>query len=80
MPKKPSVPEPAAPDREAPAEVATAEEIAEGRPTPAQEAAAGEEPTPEISTRYAELADELRGHQYRNYVLDAPTISDAVIA
>ncbi len=77
MPKKPSVPEPAAPDLEAPAEVATAEEIAEGRPTRAQEAAAGEEPTSEISTRYGELADELRGHQYRYYVLDAPTISDA---
>jgi DNA ligase (NAD+) len=77
VPKKPSVPEPAAPDLEAPAEVATAEEIAEGRPTRAQEAAAGEEPTSEISTRYGELADELRGHQYRYYVLDAPTISDA---
>ncbi len=77
MPKKPSVPEPAAPDLEAPAEVATAEEIAEGRPTRAQEAAAGEEPTSEISTRYGELADELRGHQYRYYVLDAPTVSDA---
>ncbi|WP_127554099.1 NAD-dependent DNA ligase LigA [Actinoplanes sp. OR16] len=27
--------------------------------------------------RHAELADEIRGHQYRYYVLDAPTIADA---
>ncbi|MEU4687739.1 NAD-dependent DNA ligase LigA [Actinoplanes sp. NPDC023714] len=27
--------------------------------------------------RHAELADEIRGHQYRYYVLDSPTISDA---
>jgi DNA ligase (NAD+) len=46
-------------------------------PTAAQEAAAGAEPTPEASTRHAELSDELRGHQYRYYVLDSPTISDA---
>jgi DNA ligase (NAD+) len=46
-------------------------------PTAAQEAAAGAEPTPEASTRHAELSDELRGHQYRYYVLDSPTVSDA---
>ncbi|MET0424498.1 MAG: NAD-dependent DNA ligase LigA [Actinoplanes sp.] len=45
--------------------------------TPEQEAAAGKDPTPEVSTRHAELAEELRGHQYRYYVLDAPTIQDA---
>jgi DNA ligase (NAD+) len=59
------------------ADVEVAEEIAEGRPTPEQEAAAGAEPTPEVSTRHAELSDEVRGHQYRYYVLDSPTVSDA---
>ncbi|XVV11668.1 NAD-dependent DNA ligase LigA [Actinoplanes sp. CA-131856] len=46
-------------------------------PTAELEAAAGKDPTPEASARHAELSDELRGHQYRYYVLDAPTISDA---
>jgi DNA ligase (NAD+) len=64
-------------DGESPAEVGAAEEIAEGRPTPAQEAAAGKDPTPEASARHDELSDEVRGHQYRYYVLDSPTISDA---
>jgi DNA ligase (NAD+) len=45
--------------------------------TAEQEAAAGSDPTPEASARHAELADELTQHQYRYYVLDAPTISDA---
>ncbi|MEU4561289.1 NAD-dependent DNA ligase LigA [Actinoplanes sp. NPDC023936] len=36
-----------------------------------------EDPTPQASARHAELADEIRGHQYRYYVLDAPTIPDA---
>jgi DNA ligase (NAD+) len=45
--------------------------------TAAQEAAAGADPTPEASARHAVLADELTQHQYRYYVLDAPTISDA---
>jgi DNA ligase (NAD+) len=54
-----------------------AEQLAEGRPTAEQVAAAGAEPTPEASTRHAELSDELTGHQYRYYVLDSPTISDA---
>ncbi|WP_246595583.1 NAD-dependent DNA ligase LigA [Actinoplanes auranticolor] len=40
-------------------------------------AAAGAEPTPEASARHAELSDEVRGHQYRYYVLDSPTVSDA---
>ena len=52
-------------------------ELELGRPTKAQEAAAGAEPTSEASARHAELSDELRGHQYRYYVLDSPTISDA---
>ncbi|GIF03029.1 NAD-dependent DNA ligase LigA [Actinoplanes siamensis] len=34
-------------------------------------------PSAEASARHAELADEIRGHQYRYYVLDAPTVSDA---
>lgn len=54
-----------------------AEELAQGQPTAEQVAAAGAEPTPEASTRHAELSDEVRGHQYRYYVLDSPTISDA---
>nr|WP_296074661.1 NAD-dependent DNA ligase LigA [uncultured Actinoplanes sp.] len=53
-----------------------AEQLAEG-PTPEQIAAAGEDPTPEASTRHAELADEVRNHQYRYYVLDAPIVTDA---
>ncbi len=67
----------AAPAGESQAEVDIARELAEGHPTRAQEAAAGAEPTPEASSRHAELSDEVRGHQYRYYVLDAPTISDA---
>ncbi|MET8150760.1 NAD-dependent DNA ligase LigA [Actinoplanes sp. NPDC049668] len=50
---------------------------AEARPTPEQVSAAGAEPTAAASTRHAELSDELRGHQYRYYVLDSPTIADA---
>ncbi|MEU4428249.1 NAD-dependent DNA ligase LigA [Actinoplanes sp. NPDC024001] len=44
--------------------------------TPELEVAAGKDPTSQASARHAELADEIRGHQYRYYVLDAPTISD----
>jgi DNA ligase (NAD+) len=47
------------------------------QPTAAQEAAAGAEPTAEAKTRHAELSEEVRGHQYRYYVLDSPTIADA---
>src|SRR3954468_11890648 len=45
--------------------------------TAEQEDAAGQEPPPDASARHAELSDELRQHQYRYYVLDAPTVSDA---
>ncbi|MFU8850384.1 NAD-dependent DNA ligase LigA [Micromonospora sp. SL1-18] len=45
--------------------------------SPAQEAAAGAEPTLEALERHATLGQELTEHQYRYYVLDAPTISDA---
>ncbi|MFC7340901.1 NAD-dependent DNA ligase LigA [Saccharopolyspora griseoalba] len=30
----------------------------------------------DVRERYAELAEEVRGHQFRYYVLDSPTISD----
>lgn len=43
----------------------------------AQEAAAGAEPTPDARERHATLSQELTEHQYRYYVLDAPTITDA---
>ncbi|MEV6601929.1 NAD-dependent DNA ligase LigA [Actinoplanes sp. NPDC051346] len=52
-------------------------ELVAGQPTAEQVAAAGAEPTPDASARHAELSDEIRGHQYRYYVLDAPTVSDA---
>ncbi|MFC4021410.1 NAD-dependent DNA ligase LigA [Micromonospora sp. GCM10011542] len=45
--------------------------------SPAQEAAAGGEPTPQARERHATLSRELTEHQYRYYVLDAPTIADA---
>ncbi|MFG2056597.1 NAD-dependent DNA ligase LigA [Micromonospora sp. NPDC048930] len=45
--------------------------------SPAQEAAAGAEPTPAARERHATLSQELTDHQYRYYVLDAPIISDA---
>ncbi|CAM3656362.1 NAD-dependent DNA ligase LigA [Kibdelosporangium persicum] len=31
----------------------------------------------DVRTRHAELAEEIRGHQFRYYVLDSPTVSDA---
>ncbi|GGK98863.1 NAD-dependent DNA ligase LigA [Mangrovihabitans endophyticus] len=52
-------------------------EIPATAPTAAQEAAAGAEPTPQARTRHAELSEEISGHQYRYYVLDAPTVPDA---
>lgn len=58
------------------------EAIPEPEPTvdlsvsPAQEAAAGEEPTPEARERHAALCTEISEHQHRYYVLDSPTISD----
>ncbi len=61
---------------DSPAEVDVAEELADGGPSPERAAAAGKDPTPEASARHAELSDEVSGHQYRYYVLDAPTISD----
>ncbi|HWB36284.1 MAG TPA: NAD-dependent DNA ligase LigA, partial [Rugosimonospora sp.] len=48
----------------------------EGAQAAAIEAAAGAEPTTQARERHAALAEELDAHQYRYYVLDAPTISD----
>jgi DNA ligase (NAD+) len=45
--------------------------------TAAQEARAGKDPAPEARARHAALAAELDQHQYRYYVLDQPTASDA---
>ncbi|MEU7675860.1 NAD-dependent DNA ligase LigA [Micromonospora taraxaci] len=45
--------------------------------SPAQEAAAGAEPTPQARERHATLSQELTEHQYRYYVLDSPTITDS---
>ncbi|HEV7709636.1 MAG TPA: NAD-dependent DNA ligase LigA [Asanoa sp.] len=54
----------------------SSEEIPEQRLTAAQAAAAGAEPPAEARSRHAVLADEIDGHTYRYYVLDAPTVSD----
>ncbi|MDA3643383.1 NAD-dependent DNA ligase LigA [Saccharopolyspora indica] len=43
----------------------------------ADRAAEGVEDVPaDVRERYAELAEEVRGHQFRYYVLDSPTVSD----
>ncbi|GAA2347758.1 NAD-dependent DNA ligase LigA [Saccharopolyspora halophila] len=57
----------------------TADSETEG--VPADAAAGGsaegiEDVPAEVRERYAELAEEVRGHQFRYYVLDSPTISD----
>ena len=36
-----------------------------------------EQPDADERRRWQELADEVRAHQFRYYVRDAPTISDA---
>lgn len=55
----------ARPDAELPADPAVAQ-------------AEGVEDVPaEVRERYAALADEVRGHQFRYYVLDSPTIADS---
>ncbi|MEV2239896.1 NAD-dependent DNA ligase LigA [Micromonospora sp. NPDC049891] len=43
----------------------------------AAQEAAGPEPTSQARERHTTLSQELTEHQYRYYVLDAPTISDA---
>lgn len=46
-------------------------------PTEAEREQAGKEPTPEARERHAELSTRIDENQYRYYVLDAPTVSDA---
>ncbi|MGC4896373.1 NAD-dependent DNA ligase LigA [Micromonospora sp. DT31] len=58
-------------------EAAAPEEAVPTAVDAAQEAAAGAEPTPQARDRHATLSQELTEHQYRYYVLDAPTITDA---
>jgi DNA ligase (NAD+) len=45
--------------------------------TVADRVAAGGAPPPEVRERHSELCGQIDEHQYRYYVLDAPTISDA---
>ncbi|GAB3685533.1 NAD-dependent DNA ligase LigA [Saccharopolyspora tripterygii] len=65
----------------------TSEDVHELNPSddadgvPADPAAAGaaegvEDVPPDVREQYAELAEEVRGHQFRYYVLDSPTIAD----
>ncbi|TDD03877.1 NAD-dependent DNA ligase LigA [Saccharopolyspora terrae] len=54
-------------------------EDAEGVPADPAAASAAEgveDVPPDVREQYAELAEEVRGHQFRYYVLDSPTISD----
>jgi len=37
----------------------------------------GAQPPPDVRAEHSELAETLRGHQFRYYVLDSPTVSDA---
>ncbi|MGH3662389.1 MAG: NAD-dependent DNA ligase LigA [Micromonosporaceae bacterium] len=53
------------------------EDVIPQQPTPEQQAQAGEEPPAEVRERHRELSEEVGDHQYRYYVLDAPTVSDA---
>jgi DNA ligase (NAD+) len=48
-----------------------------GAATAEQDALAGREPTPIAQQRHAALAAEIDEHQYRYYLLDQPTASDA---
>jgi DNA ligase (NAD+) len=50
---------------------------AAGETTAEQEAQAGREPTPIAMQRHAALAAEIDEHQYRYYILEQPTASDA---
>src|SRR5256885_13147982 len=45
--------------------------------TPAQVASAGPEPPASALERHAALSTEIDDNQYRYYILDAPTVSDA---
>ena len=53
------------------------EDVIPQRVSPGEEAAAGAEPPAAVRERHNTLSVEITDHQYRYYVLDAPTISDA---
>jgi DNA ligase (NAD+) len=53
------------------------EDVIPQQVSPEEEAAAGEEPPAAVRERHNALSVEITDHQYRYYVLDAPTISDA---
>jgi len=53
------------------------EEVIPQQVSAEQEVAAGAEPTAEARERHSILSTEITEHQYRYYVLDAPTIADA---
>ncbi len=52
------------------------DELANPAADPAVTAQGVEDVPADVRERYGALADELRGHQFRYYVLDSPTISD----
>jgi DNA ligase (NAD+) len=55
----------------------TSEDLPQGADMSGGATAEGAEDVPaDVRERYTVLAEELRGHQFRYYVLDAPTISD----
>ncbi|WP_435829064.1 NAD-dependent DNA ligase LigA [Saccharopolyspora shandongensis] len=56
--------------------VAGAEEVVPDDPAAGRPAEGVEDVPAEVRERYAELAEEVRGHQFRYYVLDSPTVSD----
>ncbi|WP_435876098.1 NAD-dependent DNA ligase LigA [Saccharopolyspora shandongensis] len=56
--------------------VAGAEEVVPDDPAAGSSAEGVEDVPAEVRERYAELAEEVRGHQFRYYVLDSPTVSD----
>ncbi|GAB2917479.1 NAD-dependent DNA ligase LigA [Micromonospora polyrhachis] len=53
------------------------EEVIPQQVSAEQEAAAGAEPTAEARERHTILSTDITEHQYRYYVLDAPTVADA---
>jgi DNA ligase (NAD+) len=57
--------------------IGMSEDEFEAAPTAEQEAAAGAEPTAGARERHRDLAEQIDDHQYRYYVLDSPTASDA---
>ncbi|MEU6268403.1 NAD-dependent DNA ligase LigA [Saccharopolyspora shandongensis] len=56
--------------------MAGAEEVVPDDPAAGSSAEGVEDVPAEVRERYAELAEEVRGHQFRYYVLDSPTVSD----